>query len=397
MNKYAIRLTILVAVLVVLLAGGLTMNYLLGAQYDQNVQLVGTTALGSAAHTFQTLQATELTKLGAANDALRADPSLRALYLSGDRDKLYAATKDLYAQLKKEYSITHWYFIKPDPDSTIFLRVHKPAQFGDKVTRATYLNAVASKSEGAGLELGKTAFALRDVKPYYAADGTTIIGYLETGEEIYHLLGDMKAQTGDDYGMLLFKESLDASGWAGMRASSGLTDNWGERKTTVLAASTEPALDKGVDYTGAASAVSEQGLKLGVFSGSQQRAEIRGLVPVKDVTGKTIGVVYVIHDIGPIANAMKTAESRITWAMGGIVLVITLVLLLLLNQLIFRRLKAMILEMEDVSLRIAGGDFAIAGIEAPKSNDEIGGFQTFFYKFLRLMANTLQQLSSDKK
>jgi Double sensory domain of two-component sensor kinase len=397
MSKYAIRLTIIVAVMVVLLAGGLTMNYLLGAQYDQNVQLVGTTALGSAAHTFQTLEAIELTKLGAANDALRADPSLRALYLAGDRDKLYAATKDLYAQLKKEYSITHWYFIKPDPDSTIFLRVHKPAQSGDKVTRATYLKAVASKSEGAGLELGKTAFALRDVKPYYAADGTTIIGYLETGEEIYHLLGDMKAQTGDDYGMLLFKESLDASGWAGMRTASGLADNWNERKTTVLAASTEPKFEDEMDYTGSPSAVTDRGVMLGVFSEAAGRVEIRGLVPVKDVAGKTVGVVYVMHAISPIANAMQATESRIAWTMGGILFVITVVLLLLLNQLIFRRLQTMIAEMEDVSLRIAGGDFAIEGIQAPKSNDEIGAFQIFFYKFLRLIANTLQQFTADKE
>ncbi len=65
------------------------------------------------------------------------------------------------------------------------------------VDRATLTKAIETKGLGAGKELGKTAFALRVVRPWFGQDGK-LLGYLELGEEIDHFLGRMKAQTGDD-------------------------------------------------------------------------------------------------------------------------------------------------------------------------------------------------------
>ena len=49
----------------------------------------------------------------------------------------------------------------------------------------------------------------------------------------------------------------------------------------------------------------------------------------------------------------------------------------------------MISTMEDLSVRVAGGDFS-AQYEPDGSNDEIGQFEQFFAKLLNLMSQTLK-------
>jgi HAMP domain-containing protein len=48
--------------------------------------------------------------------------------------------------------------------------------------------------------------------------------------------------------------------------------------------------------------------------------------------------------------------------------------------------------MEDLSMRVAGGDFC-AKYTPDGSNDEIGKFEKFFERFLDLMTSTLRSLS----
>ena len=76
----------------------------------------------------------------------------------------------------------------------------------------------------------------------------------------------------------------------------------------------------------------------------------------------------------------------------GLTLVIaTIIIGGMLDTLIFRRLSAMVHSMEDISVRVAGGDFD-AHFEADGTTDEIGTFETFFAKFLDLMSSTLKTL-----
>jgi methyl-accepting chemotaxis protein len=64
---------------------------------------------------------------------------------------------------------------------------------------------------------------------------------------------------------------------------------------------------------------------------------------------------------------------------------------LLLNGLIFNRLNRMVASIEDISVRVAGGDFD-AHFEPDGSNDEIGSFEQFFARFLDLVSGTLKSL-----
>jgi hypothetical protein len=52
----------------------------------------------------------------------------------------------------------------------------------------------------------------------------------------------------------------------------------------------------------------------------------------------------------------------------------------------------MIEHMEDVGLRIAGGDYTVPELRE-ESNDEIGQFEAFFVSFLSMLAGLLSESS----
>lgn len=56
-----------------------------------------------------------------------------------DRDALELATADLFKEIRKDYLITHLYFI--DSSGSVLLRAHNPGKFGDVLKRITYLGA----------------------------------------------------------------------------------------------------------------------------------------------------------------------------------------------------------------------------------------------------------------
>lgn len=348
-------------------------------------------AVTDAASTLTLLQDADTAKLSAALRVAIDNDQYRDLFLAGDREGLFDATKPVFDDLKADFFITHWYFETTEESPTVFLRVHKPEQFGDALTRKTYQAAVASKSYGAGLELGKTAVALRVVHPFYDEQGETIIGYMEFGQEIERFLGQVKDQTGDDTALLLVKASMDETAWAEYRSSQGLENNWDDHPDYVLAAATSEAVaNKALTYEGDISALPEQGEVLEGFSGGGEESVI-GIVPVDDVADETIGGMIVDHDISEVASSLMR-ERLITLAVIlAMLLALMAVILVVMNKLIFNRLDGMIEGMEEISTRLAGGDFDVH-YQPDGSSDEIGRFEDFFARFIDSVASTLRQL-----
>jgi HAMP domain-containing protein len=62
---------------------------------------------------------------------------------------------------------------------------------------------------------------------------------------------------------------------------------------------------------------------------------------------------------------------------------------------VFKRLNLMVASMEDISMRVVGGDFT-ARFEPDGTNDEIGRFEQFFGNLMDLMTSSLQSLSSKR-
>jgi hypothetical protein len=125
--------------------------------YFDAVDSTAKQALQISRDRFKSLEIHDVTLMSSTMDALKSDREIRNIFISKNRDRLLDVTSPLFSVLKQKYGITHWYFINPEPDSTCFLRVHSPQQFGDKIGRITYRNALKSGSAGSGLELGKNS------------------------------------------------------------------------------------------------------------------------------------------------------------------------------------------------------------------------------------------------
>ncbi len=304
----SIRLKVALAILVVMVLAGAGVLYATQTLYTNAISAANETSVKVAAETFASLQQQDIEKLQAVNDVLRTRTDLQELYLAGDREALYEAAAPLFEQLKENYAITHLYFETAEPTSTVFLRVHNKDKFDDEVGRDTYIAAVESKSYGAGKDLGKTAFALRVVHPWYDAE-ENLVGYVETGQEIEEFLDIMSEQTGDDLALILNKDALDGEAWAEMRANRDMENNWDDNETIVVAHGTSEELDAadfsyveidGLPAEGEAYATD-------VAGGSDVAV---GAFPVENTKGEVVGAVVVEHDITALVEQLSTTRTQ---------------------------------------------------------------------------------------
>ncbi len=141
---------------------------------------------------------------------LARDEELRAALGAGDRARLLDRARPLFARLRARGGITHFYFMSPARE--VLLRVHEPADYGDRIERSTLRRAARSGRSAAGLELGPLGtLTLRVVEPWMA--GGRLLGYVELGKPIDALLAALQAMLGYDLVALVEKRHLERQGW----------------------------------------------------------------------------------------------------------------------------------------------------------------------------------------
>lgn len=276
--------------------------------------------------------------LGVAMEVLANDRSLRQLLAQRDRAQLLHGSERLFAELKKKYDITHLYF--SDPNRVNILRVHEPENFGDTIDRSTTLQAQQKKQTSHGVELGPLGtFTLRLVTPWFGTEGN-LLGFVELGMEIDHVLREVQKDTGVKAFILIDKHFLDRQTWeAGMRLLGHMTD-WNQFADVVvdfLATDHIPAdlarsLQRGL--------ADEQKVVIPVLAGSSTyRAVIK---PLKDAAGRNVGRMVMVIDITPEASTLQaktldTLTRESAWV-GGIACVSLLIFFYWLVGKVGRRL-----------------------------------------------------------
>ncbi len=388
----SIKAKLVVATIACMALLGAATAVLVGLGGERNVEISARQAISDAGQAFAAMERGDVEKLDATLSVLQSHPGLEEAFAARDREKLLAIAAPIFASLRKDHHITHFYFLEAEPKRTCFLRVHKPGAFGDVVNRATLTRAIETKGLGAGKELGKTAFALRVVRPWFAAKGGALLGYVELGEEIDSFLVRMTAQTGDQYGLLVEKSALDEEQYAGTRA--GKRNNWGDRPDTVVVDSTTGD-ESIIEMRGGLASVPEEGLLLEELNRGDATLA-RGAVPVRDASGRRVGALLVLHDITRLHASMTYTRGRILAMLGVFTLVLTALLVLLVQRVVVRRLSRIRSSMEDVSARLAGGEY---DVEAPpaEANDELGEFERFFGGFVSVVAGLLRDLTRSRK
>jgi diguanylate cyclase (GGDEF)-like protein len=157
--------------------------------------------------------------------SLGHDTILRAALAQRDRGALLQHAAPLFADLRRDFNITHFYFT--GPDRVNLLRVHTPLRYGDVIDRITTLQAESSGEIAYGVELGPLGtFTLRLVSPWYDEPSHKLIGYVELGMELDQVLNKLEEFFGLQVITTVYKSFLQRDTWeAGMRAL-GRTPHW---------------------------------------------------------------------------------------------------------------------------------------------------------------------------
>jgi hypothetical protein len=382
--RLTIRFKLIATVVAGLLVVSATAAGLMRFVYERAARLAAEASIRNASAAFANLEANESGKLGATLRALAANAELRRLFLAGDRDGLQRAAAPVFRELRDRHLVTHWYF--HGPDRRVFLRVHQPDLAGDEVARPSLLRAAESGDLATGVDLGKTAFALRAVLPWRGE--AELIGYLELGQEIDDFLGVMKSQTGDDYALFLEKAHVDRAAWADQQRRAGRRDGWDDHPVMVLAHATAP-----LAWPGDARPASEVSPAGETLKGGGLAAErVLGVFAARDAEGHAVGAVVVSHDMKALRAGLAEVRLRVVLAVALLAAGLAALVVFMLDTLVFDRLRRMSELFERIPERMARGDYRIEVDLAPPPDDELGRFERLFHRAIEVIGGALREI-----
>jgi len=245
-------------------------------------------------------------KMMATVRAMMANEAMAEAFRRGDRGALAQQGGDLFHSLSAEHKITHLYFIRPDLVS--LYRFHSPAVFGDEIRRVSLQQAREGQKAAHGLELGPMGtLTLRLVMPW-RRDGE-LLGYLEIGEEIEHMLDEIRFSLGIDLLMLADKHFLPREQWQRGLDLMRRSGDWARFGDHAVLAQTAEQLPAALDERllqrllgGDTAEIRDQGRSIHLAS-----------VPISDAGGRHLGDLVVMRDISAL-------ESTFQWSIAAVIL-----------------------------------------------------------------------------
>lgn len=387
----SIRVRVIAAVLAAVLVGSAVAMGVADYAYRSILRSATDESLTLADRSFEGLRASRIDAMRGALLTLVRDPRIISAFENGDRKALQQLSWPLFEALRDELGVTRWYYYEPGPEGRLRLRVYRgdtaldPDSFGDAPPNKVLERARRTGKTTSGIEVGISALSVRVVTPLRNAAGETI-GYVALGETVDDYLRVIARQTGSDYALFLDKKTMAREQWRALRAQRGESDNWDERTRVLLAASTvkDPALLASAPDGNA----QERPRSLGVARDAEHTYAV-GAFPVLDVSGEAVGFVYVVKDVTPLANLFRQVQLGLLLGFAALALLMSAVVALVLQRLVFARLDAMIIDMEHMSLAVAARDWSSLSREQEPRNDEIGAFERFFTTFIALIADAL--------
>ncbi len=246
-------------------------------------------------------------KMMATLRALMINEAVMDAFGRQDRGALAQQGGALFRDLNAEHKITHLYFIRPDLVS--LYRFHSPAVFGDEIQRVTMRQARDGQMPAHGLELGPMGtLTLRLVAPWRR--GGELLGYLEIGEEIEHLLDEIRDSLGIDLLVLADKSFLTLEQWQRGMTLLQRGGSWERFDSHAVLAQTarelpakldEPLLQRLLD--GGTAEIGDGGRSIHLAS-----------VPINDAGGRHLGDLVVMRDISAL-------EATFQWSMTAVILI----------------------------------------------------------------------------
>lgn len=238
--------------------------------------------------------------------AMMGNEAIEAAFHHGDRAGLERHARALFETLRADHRITHLYFT--GPDRVNLYRLHTPAEHGDRIDRTTMLQAHSRKEAVHGLELGPLGtLTLRLVMPW--RQGTRELGYVELGEEIKHVIDEIRDNLAVDLLVLVDKRYLAQDQWQRGQTLMQRQGDWQRLSSHVALAQTLPRLPDAFDEHALASLLAGNSVRIA----DGGRALHTAALPLADAAGHPIGRLVVLRDVSQL-------EGTFTRTMAGVAL-----------------------------------------------------------------------------
>jgi signal transduction histidine kinase len=239
--------------------------------------------------------------------ALMTNRAVENAFRRGDRAALAAQLGELFTSLRDRHHITHMYFTGPDLIN--LYRFHSPDEFGDKIDRLTTIQAKEKQETVFGLELGSLGtLTLRLVMPW--RQNGQVLGYLEIGEEIEHLLSETRESLSADMLVLIDKRMVSEQQWQQGQSLMKREGNWNRFSAHVALAQTVNPLPATLDDITLQKLLAEGTAKID----DRGRSLHLAAVPLESAGRHRLGNLVVIRDITEL-------EATFKWSILGVTMI----------------------------------------------------------------------------
>ena len=279
-------------------------------------------------------------------------PDVQQAFAAGDRDQLAELLVPSFKVLKKNSDYAARQFQFHLPPATSFLRVHKPEKFGDDLSsfRKTVVVTNSTKKPVRGLEKGVAGLGVRGMVPVF--NQGQHVGSLEFGMSFGQPFFDtFKQKTDIDLALHLLSDGQ-------MKHFAGTIDD----------ASHLP-VDHLRDALKAITAVNHHKVN------GRESGHIAG--PIRDFSGKVIGVLEVVMDRSYYAGAISDQRNQ-TLMIAIFALLIGVVFSLILTRTISKPICDVVVALND----IAAGDGDLTQRLDEDGKNEIARLGKAFNKFV---------------
>ena len=232
--------------------------------------------------------------------ALMTNAALEKAFRDTDRAALAAQGGALFERLRNDHRLTHWYLISPELVN--IYRFHSPPEYGDSISHVSLARAKVRQDAVHGLELGAMGtLTLRLAMPWQGAGG--LYGYMEIGEEIEHLIDEIRESLSVELLVLVDKEYLQQDRWQRGQNLMQRSGDWQRFSTHAVVAQTPELLPVTLDDQLLSSLLTGKSAEIK----ERDRSLHLALLPLEDVAGRHIGDLVVMRDITALEATISSS------------------------------------------------------------------------------------------
>lgn len=279
-------------------------------------------------------------------------PDVQQAFAAGERDRLAKLLVPSFKVLKNNPDYAARQFQFHLPPATSFLRLHKPKKFGDDLSsfRKTVVQTNSTQKAVRGLEKGVAGLGVRGMVPVF--NNNQHVGSLEFGMSFGQPFFDsFKEKTNIDLALHLLSDGK-------MKHFAGTID---ENEHLP-----DDHLRNALKEISKVSHHEVKGFEAGHIAG-----------PIRDFSGKIIGVLEVVMDRTYYSNAISTQRNQ-TFLIAVIALLIGIVFSLILTRTISKPICDVVVALND----IAAGDGDLTQRLNEDGSNEISRLGKAFNKFV---------------